>query len=589
VWRALRSWLFGPTRPPAATRAPDRPRTTAELLEAVGVARSPKTRAAAARELATRLPADRDKIVAALVDAAFDEDVRVREAARAPLYRGKIGEPTEGVIDALRRGLRDREASDRGGAVSSLGSFVHGTAEFFADMMQIVADDPTDGVRQSAAYYVAQTLRHHRRTLGDPVTSRMDDVERALDDRAPAVRRYLAEGVLHVRPESVRAHAVVVETLLEKKAYEHELSTAVELLTVVGEARATELLARAEAALPEGAPRRAWLALARGSWPATRERAVRDLEAMLEVAATRAEAALVAAKLPIEPARLLAPKLARLARSDRDTQVRTRALGAFLRDISAPEERLELARAAVAGSDSALRRVGFQVLGTIYRVEVLAIVLPYLADDAVAEDAARAVISLGPAGAPAVPALARRVTKDASYIYVWALEAIGAAARDALPVLVDVAVAPGKHQVHVLGAMKRIGLGDRVDDALLGRLLALLDDASPSVRDACADVLETAPDPLPARVREGLAKSIVHKDGSGPERARRVDRIARAGAPAVAPLVCALEDVDEAVADLALQCLERMGAVAVPELRRIADDLSSPFRRRAAFVLERIG
>jgi hypothetical protein len=91
----------------------------------VGTARLPEMRAVAARELADRLPSDRAAIVAALVDAAFDEDPLVRREARGQLYRGKIGEASDGVIDALaaasariirRTGATSSRTSDRSSA-----------------------------------------------------------------------------------------------------------------------------------------------------------------------------------------------------------------------------------------------------------------------------------------------------------------------------------------------------------------------------------------------------------------------------------------------------------------------------------------
>lgn len=540
------------------------------------------SRVAAAKKLSELLPHDKQLVVPALVQATQESSAEVRRAARELLNAGRIGAAMPGVVETLREALAEPEAQDRRTAIANLASFAGGTPQFLADLLRGL-QDPDTGVRDTAAYYVADTLRSDVRCSAE----QLEVLWRSLSDASPNVRRYLARGLGGVNPGDARLKPVIREVLSDAKALEYQLVDAVELVARLVEADAAQLL---------GEPGHAWparVALARTRFANLAERGVAELAALIDGddEAQRIDALRASAKIPDALGAALDPHVVRCSGAGMTPKVREAALRA-LRPRVAPDTRVELARAALAAPERDVQWGAQEVLGgltTARPAEVVDTILPLLGG-ANSDDLARVLGWVGPPAARAVPRLVELLQQRPSQTLVYTLGAIGAPACAAVPPLVELAASTSDSYLRftVLGALRSIGLAG-CEAAVVEKLCALLAQPDPRVRDAVLTALETTGDPAPDVVRDALEQSVVKEEGLPEARRRRVLRLARCGGEVTPTLVRALEDRDEQVAADALRALQQLGAAAVPFLERMRGDPGCADRARAAFALEQLG
>ncbi|MBL8950891.1 MAG: HEAT repeat domain-containing protein [Myxococcaceae bacterium] len=576
--------LFEPPRAPsvvtvAAVPSADAPlpTTTAELITVLLESTSEARRVKAANALSEKLPHDRNLIVPALVKATHESSAAVRRAARAPMSHGRIGAALPGVVEALREGLDEADASDRAGVIAALGSLTGYSDDFFADMNRCLGDGDK-GVRSSAAYYLAEFLGRGRAPT--------EVMWAALEDPSPEVRRYLMRGLGRHTPGDARVQAVVLEVLRHADARPYQLDAAVEVVTRLPEDGAAALLDRA--ALPDDHPGRVRVAAIRTHFPALAARGVEELEALLAGSELQRVLALGAApkvrpRLDVHVLRAAAPAMS--------APVRAAALRAA-RELQLPAgQRLELVRASIDSGEGAVRRASHDLLGTLSHertADVLELCVARL-DSRDSDELARILGWLGSRAEPAVPKLVARLEQRPTSTLAYALGSIGSSARPAVAALARLALAGSEAYVRstAVEALCRIGLGQPGHDVLaLVLKLAAGDDAK--LRDGALSALETVEAPAPPQVRDALMQSVVKEEGLPDVRRRRVARLATLGPEVTPALVRALEDRDEQVAAEALRAFERMGDEAVPELQRMRDDPACTDGPRAAFVLDHL-
>ncbi len=561
----------------AAPRPAALPASTPELIAVLLEGRDEAQRVKAARALGERLPLDRHLIVPALVKATQESSPAVRRAAREPMSHGRVGAALLGVIEALREGLDEPEASDRHAVIAALGSQTGYSPQFYADMLKCLRDEDA-GVRSSAAYYVADFLRR-----GSAPT---DDVWAALADPSSNVRRYVVRGLGRTRPGDERVNAVLLELLRDESAAPYQLDDAVELVGLLPEPAAAAVLDRC--ALPAAHPNRVRLAVIRTRFPGLAARGLEELMELLQ-GTERQRIDAVRAAPKVRPH--LDAAVLRSAAPGEPALVRAAALEAA-RDLQLPaDERLRLVRENVDAPERERRWASYALLGTLSHeraAEVLELCTARLGGPE-GDELARVLGWLGARAAPAVPQLVRSLEQRPSTTVLYALGSIGPPAHEALRVVARLARSATEAYVRstAVETLGRIGLA-KAGDTELELVIALAGEGEPGARDAAVSALETVA-PGPPRVRDALMQSVVREEGLSDARRRRVLRLAEWGPEVTPALVRALEDRDEQVAADALRALQRLGAAAVPHLERMRGDPSCADAPRAEFVLQQLG
>jgi len=202
-----------------------------------------------------------------------------------------------------------------------------------------------------------------------------------------------------------------------------------------------------------------------------------------------------------------------------------------------------------------------------------------------------ALRAIGPAARDGVPALVRALKDERGYVREGAAFALATVApgrgADAVPVLVEVLGDPDvlvrRHAADALGA-----IGPAAKDAVPA-LVRAMDDRDAMTRWRAAGALGAIGSPAAV---PGLVWALGDEDRTVRRHAAAaLGQMGPAAGPAVPRLCAALSDADPVLRAAAVNALASIGpeaAAAVPGLKSALADTSRVVRRRAAAALERI-
>lgn len=386
-------------------------------------------------------------------------DVAQRREAVYEIW--KLKERGKRATAALAYALCDKDDYVRETAARGLEPLIGGAADAIAPLEQALRDERV-AVRRDAARLMAM--------IGPETIDAMESLRAALRDPDPEVRRHAASAFSHFGPKGAAA-AAELERLLKEDPDAQVRSWAANALSAMGTPPSCAPTLLAALKDKEGGVQERALAALQVLWPEV-QIPVETLLAMLKhESATTRSAAAMALKRHLDDPKVQEALI--VAASDPEPWAAGSILDA-IGSMKPPPERAILAVAARLGEE---------------RVRASAIF---------------ALMKVGPAAAPAVPALltALATAKDETGAILLTIGGIGPAAKEAVPALRERLAAPQTHvALAAAGALQRVaGEGleaitaaladpERARPALaeLGRLGPAAAGAAPALRNLLKD------------------------------------------------------------------------------------------------------